>query len=603
MHSSPTKSQERTFGPLSAAVRAGIERTRRKFFSGREDACARPGGCANALFWGVWIVGVAYSALTQLPFTVRGEMLAESATNYFYYARNGSIWQQLFATDGGYQSVIPRWLAFFGELIHIPTAAIPYYYSWSAAIVGALAIAVFMLPAFRPLIRSDLVRLVITVAVFLSADYLQRGFFGFAYLFIFTIMALTALALVSEVPRWAWLTPLLIVSKPLALPLLPVMLLVSIVAARRFRWITLVTVIAGGLQIAQIVVSSATLAPQFSRPTESMLLKFTSALQYLPGLLGRMLLGTTNNGHAVSAIVLGTGAIMLVVAVFFTTRGPHNALIVSGLLFLVVSAPFLAVALTAAFDHDLSRITTLLVDHYNFGILCAALFIVTGVVSGTVGAIWRQKRAASRYLIPLITSTALLAWLIGSSLLPTAVANAAPLGAPLTGLSQWVPMANQIDANHKALCVPVDHVMVTYTVGDCRPLYLNLYDPPNTTFAVADADNGTSTDFTIPRYFTNDPSATLLYSFALVAKPLNGADGPVTATAILQMVDGSTVVWTAATDMLGSGSGLFFSGLGTGIHLRDIEHIEVTTSQPVQVAYLRSPGYSQSSMIVNWYGW
>lgn len=588
---------------LSAKIRVWALRfatqARAKFTTAQQPKLAST-ALAYGLFWSAWFGGVAYTGLTQLAFTVRGEMVGEIATNYFYYARNGTIWQQLFANDGGYQSTIPRLVAWLGQLLHIPTVAIPYYYSWGAAILGVAAVAVFLLPVFRPLIPSDLTRMVIAVAAILCADFLQRALFGFAYFFIFTLLAVTALALVTEVPKWAWLAPLLMLSKPTALALIPVMVLACVVATRRFRWVTLATLVAGALQLLQIGISSSQLAEHYAGTSESLLHKLVSAGQYLLGLLGRALLGTLNNGHTIAAISIGAVALVIAVGVFVFTRGAHNALIASGVLMVIFSAPLFTIALTTQFGPDLSRIEYLALDRYGFGILCAVLFIIAGVAAGGVTLIDRWL-PVNRFVIPIVTSIALVCWLLGSNVLPTAVANAAPIGPPFTGTSQWISMATEIDTNQTALCVPIDHVSYTYSAGNCQLLDQYPYDPADTTFAVAHSSDDSSSDFAVPLF--DDSSATVLYSFGLLAQPLNGVDGQVSAAATLQMADGSTVVWTTSTDLLASGGGLFFYGGRTGINLHDIRQVQVTTSRAVKLAYLAVAGVSQPRMLVNWYGW
>ena len=71
---------------------------------------------------------------------------------------------------------------------------------------------------FRRVVQSDGLRLLVALSVLALADYETRTFINFTYFAAFFILILSALALVSDKmdapPGWAWLTPVLMISKP-----------------------------------------------------------------------------------------------------------------------------------------------------------------------------------------------------------------------------------------------------------------------------------------------------------------------------------------------------------------------------------------------------
>lgn len=103
------------------------------------------------------------------------------ATNYFHFAEFGNWYEKLFATDSGYIPLFQRLIALLAWLLHIPYTTIPLFYNISGLIFQSLMLAIFSLPAFRPLIPSDGYRIIICIILCLVGDWETRNFINVSY--------------------------------------------------------------------------------------------------------------------------------------------------------------------------------------------------------------------------------------------------------------------------------------------------------------------------------------------------------------------------------------------------------------------------------------
>lgn len=201
-----------------------------------------------------------YLILMQPSWVLGGEMWAEMGSNYFPAASSPSILVKLFTTDAGYIPLPQRILAACGDLLNFSASSIAYFYTWSAIVLTGAMIGVFCLKPFRLLVSNDFLRFFSAITILLIADFETRTFINFTYFSAFFIAILTALALVDrsrDVPWWAWFIPIMILSKPTVLSVLPAMIVVAYVSKARFRLITALAVLFCFGQMIQMYLSNA----------------------------------------------------------------------------------------------------------------------------------------------------------------------------------------------------------------------------------------------------------------------------------------------------------------------------------------------------------
>jgi len=185
----------------------------------------------NLAFLFVVIFYILHQLTLQPNWVLGGEMWAEMATNYYLNAESPSLLTKLFATDAGYIPIVPRIIALIGNQINIPATFTPYFYTFTALILSGMMVGCFCLSIFRKLLLSDSLRVVIAISVLMVADFETRTFVNFSYFSAFFIAIVTSLALkdkFEEVPWWAWLIPICIISKPAVASAIPAMVIASI---------------------------------------------------------------------------------------------------------------------------------------------------------------------------------------------------------------------------------------------------------------------------------------------------------------------------------------------------------------------------------------
>ncbi|NKW80860.1 hypothetical protein HGG72_11700 [Ochrobactrum pecoris] len=97
---------------------------------------------------------------------------------------------------------------------------------------------------------------------------------------------ITALALVEEseeIPWWAGITPILMVSKPAVLAAMPAMILVAFVSRPRFRLIVLLTVVLCLGQFLQMFISSTAGTMPFRNDDITFVSKLLTVVKYFFG--------------------------------------------------------------------------------------------------------------------------------------------------------------------------------------------------------------------------------------------------------------------------------------------------------------------------------
>ena len=545
------------------------------------------------LAYGVYLVAM------QPGWVLGGEIWAEAGTNYFPNAGSPSLAVRFLSTDAGYIPLPQRILAYAGHALNLPARSIPYYYTWSAILITGAMVAAFCLRPFRVLVKNDFLRLFTAIAVLLVADFQTRTFINFTYFATFFIAIVSALALAdmrSEVPRWAWSIPVLMISKPAVLSALPAMILAALVSRNRFRLIALAATLTGVAQVVQMMIiypNSFFIWHKYSTAQ-----KVVASIEYFFGFLGSFFLGRGIDREWLDPVMsIGVG-IGLLCACFVTVLKKRNnacALILIGLVLVYFNLLLNSFALSAKWNVDNMK---LIVEEplwrYNIGVYFGVVLVVVGWIAAVA-----EAPVSSRSWQKAIAPALFLSWFLGSGWCAASRALNSTPDFPVLNSSQWQFMAEAIDSG-QAVCVPVDPIDMMFE-RDCRQLNSQVGGfqwPTVFNFQGLSARDGGS-EITL-----EPPPSTLgrkLISLALVLKPEAGQSVMLHAKAALMLKDGTVRYLAGFRQLQPSGGLVMVAGNGT-TPVDEIQAVTFQFSTPVELGYSENWGGYQHVPVVFWMG-
>jgi hypothetical protein len=567
-------------------------------------ATDRATGPADLFFVLAALFYPVHQLLTRGELLLSGSMWAEMGTNYYATAQDPSLLQRLFATDAGYIPLPQRLIAFAGGTLGLPPDTVPYLYTGSALVLGALLIATVCLPVFRPVVASDGMRFLLAIVLMLVPDYETRTFINFTYFTVVPAVALTALAAVRrdrEVPAWAWILPLSMLSKPGVLAVLPAMVLVAVVSRSRFRRITVVAVIAGLVQAAQLALSSSSGSSLLQASDQSALSKLVTALKYTLGFTGRLVLGPGTTLSTYPWLFAGVAVLVLSVAAALFLRSRATPLVFIGLSLVLFTMLVDSFTFSAAFTRDMALLSYPAFDRRFVVAVIGALFVVTGLVAMVVESprtaaltehLGRFRAAPSR--VASVVGTAVLAiWLFVAGWTDYAAMINRPFGVPVANISQWQQMSPVLSSGEPVVCVPLDPFSWVYG-RHCDVLtekVIPFYYAWTTTDSTA---GGAGLDVPVPREVRESELASL----GVMVRPTAGTSS-VSGRAVVTDGQGHETVLSAEADLPSDGGLLQFVASPTPL-IDEARSLRLEFDGPVEVAAL--DGHDTDTTIVLWMG-
>lgn len=521
---------------------------------------------------------VVYQLLMQPSWVTGGEMWAEMATNYYPNANASSYLQKLLSTDAGYIPAPQRLIALIGNQLNLSAASIPYFYTWSSILLTGMLVGTFCLAQFRKIVRSDFLRLFTSIAILLVADFETRTFINFTYFSAFFVAIITALALVddsAEIPWWAWLVPVFMVSKPAVLAALPAMILVAFVGRFRFRLIVLFSVILCAGQLVQMFISSAAGAMPVRITDITLASKILAVIKYFLGLLGGYLTGPALNLHRLHLFVVGSFVLMLCAYLVTFRRLASNALILVGFSLLFFNVLLNVFVLTDSWNIDMARLQGVpLYRHIIVGFFGCVL-----VLCGVIASFSDYSSSASRSpFMGWAGAFLFLIWFLWSGWLEFAGKISREPASPTINSSQWQNMSGAIDAGLSPLCVPINPWDKGVNLMYRRNCGLLKSPPAWEDGSVMVSDN---------LVFQISPPIDLLdktlVAAAFLVKPLGHGRSFVEISMRINLKDGNTKYFSGSNDFIASGGLLMVFG-EKPVFMNDVEGITLIFNIPVEVA-------------------
>jgi hypothetical protein len=530
-----------------------------------------------------------YLCLTQPDWILGGQMWAEMATNYFPVARDGSLIERLFATDSGYIPLLPRLIALIGSTFGLPAIATPYFYTWVAMLLSAVMVGAFCLRPFRAIVPSDVLRFTCGLIVLLAADFETRTFINFTYFGIFLIAVITALSLSEQdvdVPKWCWLILLLMLSKPAVLTILPAMVVVSFVAKRRFRLITVAAMILCIIQLIQMAVShqNGSFAPHSTYTTFE---KIDAGLRYAWGFLGGMLLGKGMAPEYFRPLIFGAIISCIIAVTLCFRRRRSNSLLLIGLSLLVMNSLLNTFALSDQWNDSMDHLPGVPLYRHTIVSFFGAVLIVTGWICSVFSASPSWASRKTNWAAPI----ALLVWFGVSGWAQFAFSINKGPGALAFNNSQWKGMSSAIDSGGP-VCVPIDPLGWQF-IRECTNFTPQISWGMQFDYRLL-PNNGSTVAVVLP----SATQGRRILSSSVLMKPETLNTSIVQASLVFHLKSGPSVVFSGQS-VLPPGGGLVMLSATQPVNADDVQSTQLIVPQPVQLAYLRNNGHLPA---ISWYG-
>ena len=579
----------------------------------------RRAGAAYLLFGLAALFYPVHALLTRGELLLSGAMWAEMGTNYYPTSLDPSLVQRLFATDAGYIPLPQRLIAYAGSELGLPPDIVPHFYTGAALVLGALMIATVCLPVFRPVIASDGIRFVLAIALMLVPEYQTQTFINVTYFAVVPAVAVTALAAVQrdrDVPAWAWTLPVLMLSKPGVLAVLPAMLLVAVVASPRFRRVTLVSAVAGVVQAIQLALSTSSGTSLLQGSDQSAPSKLYTALKYAVGLAGRLLIGPGTTLGTYAWMLAGVGCLVAIGALALFFRSRATALVAIGLSLVLFTMLIDAFTFSAEFGRDMAMLAYPTFDRRFVVAVVGALFAMAGIVASvlesprTAQLIGRVRRVPFARLSSTVGTAVLVLWLGAAGWAHYASIVSQPFGVPIANISQWQQMSPTLRSGEPVVCVPLNpfswvfgrncdnltekfvptyYAWVTPGDSDADP-----QSAPSASPTGSDSGAGTALDLSVPREVRNGRLASL----GVMVHPAAGTH-TVRGRAIVTDAAGTATVLEGEAQLPTDGGLLQFVASPTPL-IEGTRSVRLEFDEPVGVAGLDAT--DPDTVFVLWMG-
>ncbi len=539
-----------------------------------------------------------YLLILQPSWVLSGEMWAEMATNYYINANSPSLLQNFFATDAGYIPLPPRIIALSASALNLPAQFIPYFYTWSAIFATALMVGSFCLRAFRRLIENDFLRFLMVIAILMVVDFESRTFINFTYFSVFFIGVLTALAFVEkthESPCWSWLIPVLILTKPATLAILPAMVLTALVSNRRFKNITLVSIVVGAIQIIQLIISQKSGAmPLLQLADSTFTSKILTTFSYFFGFIGQYTLGPTFNLLKLSPLTLiSIGFAVFCVFIGFIVYGkkPSVFLIVIGLSLVFFQLLINSFGMSVLWNEDLVRLQNVEFSRMTL-VIWFGITLIVGGVSTQFCSDFQFYNIRINYF-PIVI---FVLWFVASGWALQAIKISKRPPFPITANSQWQLMSPLINSDNSPLCVPIDPIGWIYQ-KNCRQLNPDIAWGPLLTYLDLFNENSSSKiTISIPHKFSDNN----LLAFSIPTKPYQKKSSlPITVKALLIMKDGNNHLLFGEKKLKYSGGAIMII-TNEPILIKEIQAITLEFDQHVSIGMTNFNGIEEPAIV--WMG-
>lgn len=553
-----------------------------KFYSGGQSEVL-----PTVLFLCGFLVYIFFLMLMQPKWLFSGEMYNEMAINYYHFSQSPSYIDKLFSLDAGYIPLPQRIVALFAWLFKIPVKSISYFYTWSALIFSGALILSFCAKRFRAVIVDDYLRLFIVLSVLAVVDFETRTFINFSYFSVFFISVVAILAVVDtehDVPVWAWVIPILILSKPAVLVVVPFMFFAAILsgARSRFCYVFILSLFMSFLQIGHLIVSakSGVMGYASSASYFGGLDKILTVLKTFFAFLGAYVVGPDQFGGVSFSFYVGVCLLVVVGFMVKVFRHPAMFVCVCGVFLVLFSVVLNVFALPKYFDFEVGLLSGG-VPLYRHTIVAfwGAVFIVAGFC---IFVKETADRLISSEMTKKLPSVLFVSWFVLSGWFGYGISISREWFSPFVGNSQWQNLSNSIQAGETPLCVPVDPFYFVYG-NNCRLLSPSVIDYNFEKKSLELIGSNYRVDLASP----SSVSEANLVAVALLVYPVLHGSSRIIARLDVELASGE-IESLHAEKVLDSTGGLIYFSAPPKVVYKGVKRISVVFDELVEVAYSKS---------------
>lgn len=520
---------------------------------------------------------VIYLLALQPNWLLGGAMWAEMGQNYFNNANASSLLQNFFAVDAGYVPLPQRIVAYVGALFSLPAISIPYYYNWMSVVLVSFLICSFVVDRFRAVIRSDCLRFFVVLAVLMVADFETRTFINFTYFSVFFIGVIVALSLLDrdkELPVWAWLIPVIFVSKPSVMTILPALLVAAMFRSGRMRAIAMVSVIVCLLQMVQLFLSANSGWTPLQSSDSSLLYKCYLAVIYTLTLFSRFLMGPLFQSSVGVSVSVGSIAVFVFGWLAVKSKSSRPLMFV-GCSLVFFTALLNCLAFGLVWDSSfLPTLSDFRISRYVITAYIGFVFIVSAFSVSFLSLAWGAWSSIGRFAGVAVFS----AWFIGAGWASYGAKISRDWTAPGVGNSYWKEFSSSIDQGVSPLCVPIDPFPWLYG-RNCEWL-TSLPEQAYILKRVLRSEAGFVIEVPIPESIQDRK----LISIGLFVKPVSDLDVRVHGRALIENSKGEKFE-LLGDRLLSNTGGLLLLTQAPGAYVESIRRIQIFFDRSVDVAY------------------
>lgn len=524
-------------------------------------------------------------------------MWAEMATNYYANSIHPDLLRQVFATDAGYIPLPQRILAF--TFSALPASSVPYAYTWAATLATGLLVGSFSHPVFRRVMESDVTRVFVCLAVLMVADFESRTFINFTYFVAFFATVLSAQAISTRgvgIPPWAWILPVLMISKPHTLVALPILLVGALAANGRLRKIVICTLVFVFLQAIELLISNERGVMALQAKTGT-LDRAQAIAGYFFGLLGQYAAGPSAAKLIPQAasvwIFIGIAFFGITVYFSWVSKRPSSWLILAGLSLIFFDVLLNCVALSVWWNSNLSLLSGINIHRYTLSAFYGVVLATAGLCDLVACAL--VSKGYSR----LSSSGAIIftCWFLLAGWHSYGMRISRAPGSPVTGNSQWQAFSPGLDqGTSDSICIPIDPFGWVYG-SNCRNLTNELgWTTPHRFHLIGNSESDSaSIQLDVPRI---DIAGSQIAGLLSLARTTGPKMEQISARAIITLKGGRKITYRGANEILPTGTAILL--FGPPANADDIESVELQFDRPVSIA-MHGPQNSEIPMTV-WLG-
>ena len=417
-----------------------------------------------------------------------------------------------------------------------------------------------------------------SIAILLVADFETRTFINFTYFSAFFAATVTALALVDDsedIPLWAWIVPIFMVSKPAVLAALPAMILAAFVNRSRYRIIVLLSVILSLGQLLQMFISRTDGAAPYRNSDMPFISKIMAAFEYFFGFLVGYLTGPPFQFYGFHLILIGIFLLVFFACLIAFRKSPSNSLILVGASLLFFNVLINVFAMPDLWNLDMGRLHSAPVyRHIIVGFFGCILIICGSVSSLTYNCSFGLRVRAMDWTGDFL----FVSWFLSAGWLTFAGIIGREPKSPMVDSSQWQVMSNAIDAGRSPLCVPINPWFKGANWMYQRNCSL-LNSPPAWDDGSIMVNGELSYQIGIPAKLLGKT----LVSSSVLVKPLGYSSSFVQVLMQITLKNGKTVSFSGSNNFAGSGGLLLLIG-ERPISINEIANITLIFNVPAEVA-------------------